>query len=196
MLSGGMRFRGLLRKSLPYLGVAAAVVFYVLVTFGGGLGYTHEHRPMPQLNARALASGTAVTDRSLIGKPAIINAWAPDCYPCTRELPVLDRLAERYEGRVSFLAISAWGSPEAATAFAQGKHIEHLTLLGGGETFLSELGVESVPTTFFIDAAGVIVGRQVGIRGEGFLRDQAEKLLAESVSPPAGQPRERLAQPR
>jgi thiol-disulfide isomerase/thioredoxin len=167
-----------LRKSLPYLGVAVGVVFYVAVSFGGGLGYSREHRTLPKLDARTLGTGAAVTDRTLVGKPAIINVWAPDCFPCTRELPGLDRLAQRYRGRVNVVALAAWGSPEAATALASAKHLTSIPFLTGGESFLKDLRVESVPTTFFVDASGQIVGRQIGIRGEGFFRDQAEKLLA------------------
>jgi cytochrome c biogenesis protein CcmG, thiol:disulfide interchange protein DsbE len=185
----GVRIPEPLRKSLPYLGVAVGVVFYVAVTFGGGLGYSSEHRALPKLEARTLGSGAVVTDTSLRGKPAIINVWAPDCFPCTRELPNLDRLAERYQGRVNVLALTAWGSPEAASALAASKHLTHMPLLTGGETFLQDLGVESVPTTFFVDASGQIVGRQVGIRSEGFFRAQAEKLLVGSgISPGAAPP--------
>jgi thiol-disulfide isomerase/thioredoxin len=173
-----MRVPEQLRRSLPYLGVAIGVVFYVAVSFGGGLGYSRESRPMPKLEAKTLGSGAAVTDGSLRGKPAIINVWAPSCFPCTREMPGLDRLAERYRGRVNVLALTAWGSPEEAQAVASAKHLASLPVLVGGESFLKELEVESVPTTFFVDADGRIVARQVGIRGEGFFRDQAELLLS------------------
>ena len=173
-----MRVPDSLRRSLPYLGVAVGVVFYVAVSFGGGLGYSRESRPLPRLEARTLANGTEVTDGSLRGKPAIINVWAPSCFPCTREMPGLDRLAERYRGKVTVLALTAWGTPEEAQAVASAKHLANLSVLMGGEAFLKELDVESVPTTFFVDAKGQIVARQVGIRGEGFFRDQAELLLS------------------
>jgi len=173
-----MRLPEPLRLSLPYLGVAVGVALYVAVSFGGGLGYSHEHRALPSLAARTIGTDVAVTDASLLGKPAIINVWAPDCFPCVRELPGLDHLDERYRGRVNVVALSAWGTPEAASALASSKHLSSIPLLVGGESFLRDLGVESVPTTFFVDAAGQIVARQVGIRSEGFFREQAEKLLA------------------
>jgi thiol-disulfide isomerase/thioredoxin len=166
------------RRSLPYVGVAVGVVFYVAVSFSGGLGYSHENRSLPKLEATTLGNGSAVTDGTLRGKPAIINVWAPSCLPCMREMPGLDRLAERYRGRVSVLALTAWGSPEEAQAVASSKHLANLPLLVGGESFLKELDVESVPTTFFVDSEGRILARQVGIRGEGFFREQAERLLS------------------
>jgi thiol-disulfide isomerase/thioredoxin len=166
-----------LRRSLPYLGVAVGVVFYVAVSFNGGLGYSRESRPLPALSAKTVGSGVEVTDETLRGKPAIINVWSPSCFPCTREMPSLDRLAERYRGKVSVLALTAWGSTEEVQAVTNQKHIESLPVLVGGESFLKELDIESVPTTLFVDATGRIVARQVGIRGEGFFRDQAERLL-------------------
>jgi thiol-disulfide isomerase/thioredoxin len=167
-----------LKKSLPWILALGAAAFYAVVLAGGGFGYRRELRPMPRLEASRLEGGQPVSEASFKGRPAILNVWAPSCAPCVHELPSLDKLAAEYQGRVGFFGLMSWGTPEEAKALARSDGLSHLALLAGGESFLNALGVESVPTTFFIRGDGTIVARQVGMRGEGFFREQAEKLLA------------------
>ena len=133
---------------------------------------------MPGLQAASLENGQPVSQASFQGQPTILNVWAPSCAPCVHELPSLDRLAAEYQGRVRFFGLMSWGTAEEAKAVARSDGLRHLSLLAGGESFLNALDVESVPTTFFIRGDGTIVARQVGMRGEGFFREQAEKLLS------------------
>jgi thiol-disulfide isomerase/thioredoxin len=167
-----------LKKLLPWLVTLGAAGFYAVVLAGGGFGYRHEVRAMPGLQASSLENGQPVSQASFQGQPAILNIWAPSCAPCVHELPSLDRLAAEYQGRVRFFGLMSWGTPEEAKAVVRSDGLSHLSLLAGGESFLNALDVESVPTTFFIRGDGTIVARQVGMRGEGFFREQAEKLLS------------------
>ena len=166
------------RRLLPWtltLGAAAAYAF-ILVT--GGVGYRVEHRPMPPLQAARLDTGEPVTSQTLRGHPVILNVWAPSCGPCRDELPGLDRIAAEYAGRVEVVGLMGWGTTEEGKAVLEGSDLRHMPLLAGGEAFLGALDVETVPTTFFIRPDGTLAGRQIGRRGEGFFRDQADKLLA------------------
>jgi thiol-disulfide isomerase/thioredoxin len=167
-----------LKKLLPWVLTLGAAAFYAVVLAGGGFGYRREVRPMPALAASSLETGQSVSEASLNGLPAILNVWAPSCLPCVHELPAIDKVAGEFQGRVRFYGLLSWGTPEEAAALVKKDNLTHLSFLGGGEKFLEALDVESVPTTFFIRADGTIVARQVGMRGEGFFRDQAEKLLA------------------
>jgi cytochrome c biogenesis protein CcmG, thiol:disulfide interchange protein DsbE len=168
----------LLKKSLPWALTLGAAALYAWGVANGGFGYRRETRPMPDLQAFGLDDGQGISGSSLRGQPAILNVWAPSCAPCRQELPSLDKLAADYAGRVRFLGLVAWGSPEEAQAVARSDGLSHLSLLSGGQGFLEALEVESVPTTFFIRSDGTIVARQVGLRGERFFRQQADELLA------------------
>ena len=44
--------------------------------------------------------------------PTVVDFWAPWCVPCRRIKPVLDQLAQEYDGRVNFQAINADEQPE------------------------------------------------------------------------------------
>jgi hypothetical protein len=94
------------------------------------------------------------------------------------ELPGLDELARKYQGRVTVMGLLAWGSPGQAASFAKAKELTHLPIALGTDRFVESLGIDAVPTTLFVDADGTIVGRLVGAAPEWLFRRQAEKLLA------------------
>ena len=44
--------------------------------------------------------------------PTVVDFWAPWCVPCVRTKPILDQLAEEFQGKVNFQAINADEHPE------------------------------------------------------------------------------------
>ena len=61
---------------------------------------------MPNVTVTRLDS-SAINLTALRGKPVVINWWHTACSPCIAEMPELNELVEKYEGRdVEFLAIA------------------------------------------------------------------------------------------
>ena len=61
---------------------------------------------MPNVTVTRLDS-SAIELTALRGKPVVINWWHTACSPCIAEMPELNELVEKYEGRdVEFLAIA------------------------------------------------------------------------------------------
>ena len=61
---------------------------------------------MPNVTVTRLDS-SAIDLMALRGKPVVINWWHTACSPCIAEMPELNELVEKYEGRdVEFLAIA------------------------------------------------------------------------------------------
>jgi thiol-disulfide isomerase/thioredoxin len=105
-------------------------------------------------------SGAAVTITPM-GKPMVVNFWFSTCEPCKREMPALTAAAAAYGTRVNFIGINPNDTEESASAFIEKYGIKYANYLDDGDQ-LSEAGVTTMPTTFFIDANGYIVKTHAG----------------------------------
>ena len=50
-------------------------------------------------------------------KPVLVDLWATRCKPCQMIAPILDELAEEYNGRINFVKIDVDQSPKTATKY-------------------------------------------------------------------------------
>lgn len=85
----------------------------------------------------------------------VVDCWAEWCGPCRRLAPIIDELAAKYEGVVTF-----------------GKYdVDE----GGGE-LLAEHGVRNIPTLLFFKD-GKFVDRSVGLVNTNVLSERIDALL-------------------
>jgi cytochrome c biogenesis protein CcmG/thiol:disulfide interchange protein DsbE len=132
-----------------------------------------------------LADGSRQTLSGLRGHPVVLNLWASWCPPCRAEMPALERVHRDFSDRglrVLALNVTRQDSEAAARAFAE-VHAPSLPIGFDRQGEVEALyQVRALPTTFFIDADGVI--RRVMVGGpvrESVLRAEAEALFAESA---------------
>jgi cytochrome c biogenesis protein CcmG/thiol:disulfide interchange protein DsbE len=117
------------------------------------------------------------------GDGVILNFWASWCPPCRAEMPALERVHNDLadEGiQVVALNVTRQDSESAAKAFAADLGLSLPIGLDRTGEIERLYQVRALPTTFFIDADGVI--RSVVIGGpmrEAVLRAEAEALLEE-----------------
>ncbi len=118
----------------------------------------------------------------------MINVWATYCNPCLREMPDLGELAGEYDtadfqliGIVS--DVQENGSEdklEKAVSLVEktGADYPHLLL---NESLYSALvvNVSGVPTTFFVDENGVVLGAVVGSYDKSVWKEIIDGLLEE-----------------
>ena len=95
----------------------------------------------------------------------VVDMWAPWCGPCRTLGPVIDRLADRYEGQVTFAKLDVDENPETA----------------------ARLRVQSIPTLLFF-SDGKLVDRTSGALPESLLVTKIQQLLHAPIAAPIAGP--------
>lgn len=113
----------------------------------------------------------------LKGKAVVLNFWGTFCPPCVEEMPALQRQYEKWnESGVVVLGINLNESRATVNNFVKNNKITFPILLDN-DTTRKAYKVRNYPTTFFIDANGVIKNIFVGGMQESFIQSQIQKLL-------------------
>jgi thioredoxin 1 len=84
----------------------------------------------------------------------VVDIWAPWCGPCRMVSPIVDRLSEKYKGKVAFGKMNSDDNGEKAGA----------------------LGIMSIPTLLFYKE-GKLVDRIVGAYPEEVIDEHIRRLL-------------------
>jgi len=126
-------------------------------------------RAAPGFSLAAL-QGQPVTLASLRGAPAVINFWATWCEECRAELPVLQGFAAGGRSGAALVGVDVDEPAGVVGPFAQQQAMTWPVLLDAGSEVTSAYGVHWLPTTFFVDAAGVIRRIYTGPLTPGQLR--------------------------
>lgn len=100
--------------------------------------------------------GDTIRLNELRGTPVVLNFWATWCAPCRRELPALQAAAERYAGRVLILGIDQGEPPETVLPYVEEMALTFPIPMDREMEVAMRYDVRGLPTTFFVDAEGVI----------------------------------------
>lgn len=136
------------------------------------------------LPAVALAdpAGKVLNTGALSGTPVLINLWATWCAPCVEEMPLLDKLATDYQGKLRVVVASQdlQGAEKVVPFFDKSK-FAHLEPWLDRENLLSTAfgGDGVLPTTVLYDASGQEVARVVG--GFDWQSPEAKALVDEAT---------------
>ena len=89
-------------------------------------------------------------------RPCVVDCYATWCGPCKMVAPILEKLAQEYDGKVDFYKVDTDKEQKLA----------------------SILKIQYLPTVFFAKN-GAQPDKSVGAKDEAFFREQINKLLGE-----------------
>jgi thiol-disulfide isomerase/thioredoxin len=132
-------------------------------------------------------NANAVRFSDLEGQAVVLNFWATWCPPCRREMPLLDEFHKEYAARgLSVVGIDVGEDPNVVRRFVQSMGVEYpiwvdatneRTEFDSTQGIHQRFGGVGLPTTVFIDPAGIVRDRHLGELNRALLQKQAEDLL-------------------
>ena len=134
--------------------------------------------PAPDFTLTTL-DGAEIRLADLRGKPVVLNFWATWCPPCRREMPALEVIWQQHNrGDVMVLGVDQGESPAVVSEYVrQNVGVTFPLPLDRRQDVGDLYLVRSLPTTFFIDRAGIIREIRVGGPMElDFLNEQVRAL--------------------
>jgi thiol-disulfide isomerase/thioredoxin len=119
---------------------------------------------LPAIELACLGGGPNVEVAGLVGTPYVVNFWASDCAPCKDEGPYLQEVYEAADGELGMLGVNFLDPGGDAGALAGAREFGmRFPIVFDPEGVLGEtFRVPGLPTTFFVDADGAIVGVHPG----------------------------------
>lgn len=168
-----------MRYLIPVVVLVALVVLFAV-------GLQHDPRevpspligkPAPTFNLKLLGDGAPYATADLKGRPLLVNFFASWCEGCQVEHPVLLKLAKEFN--VEIIGMDYKDKPEDVSSWLarHGSPYRRVVMDEEGTAGL-DWGVYGVPETFVLNAAGVIVYKQIGPMTEDVWREKIAPLMA------------------
>lgn len=165
-------------RKLALIFIGLAILLYggqaMLAAFGPPKGGAFEEKIRPLRRAMEapetrllIATGGETTLSNWRGNVAVVTLWATWCPVCMEEMPQLQSLAARYEGRgLSVLTVSIDQAPseELVLTHLRTRGYDLLPpLLDPDQELAAVIGLRGTPTTLIVDKFGQVVAALEGI---------------------------------
>ncbi len=129
------------------------------------------------------ADGNAVSLSDFIGKPTVINFWASWCGPCQMEMPDFDEKYQELGEEVNFFMVNMTDGSretiETAKKFIEDTGYSFPVYYDTDMDAAMTYGVNSLPSTYFIDAEGHAIARGQGAIDAETLQYGIDMILGE-----------------
>ena len=165
---------------LLQLGLALTVVGLCLSACNSGAPSVQLNtgQPAPPFQTFALDGTPVHFPATFAGKPLVIRFWADWCQYCEGEMKAIELVYQRHRDQgIQVLAINTGQDKPAVAAFIKKIGITYPALLDEQSKIARAYGVVGLPTTYFIDAQGIVRGKVVGEADEATFERQMVELL-------------------
>ncbi|MDT8405912.1 MAG: TlpA disulfide reductase family protein [Methylococcales bacterium] len=134
-----------------------------------------EAQAAPDCKLRSLSGDQALSLNSLQGQVVYVDFWASWCPPCLKSFPFMNDLQQRYRDQgLTVVAVNLDENLSDAQAFVEKQPAAFPVWVDQDQSCAQAFKVKAMPSTYLIDASGVI--RHVHA---GFRLDEAETLQAQ-----------------
>jgi cytochrome c biogenesis protein CcmG, thiol:disulfide interchange protein DsbE len=146
-------------------------------------------KPAPEIDLEGL-EGERVRLSDYRGRPVIVNFWATWCTPCREEFPVLAEAREQHAAEgLEILGVVHEDTVDGARAFVADLGAEWPMPFDADREAWDAYGGVGVPTTYYVDAEGVIRAVSFGpLTEDGLAQQLATILPAATTSPSSDSP--------
>ena len=96
------------------------------------------------------------------GEPMVLNLWGSWCGPCREELPLMQQFADASAGQVRVVGVISKDGRPQAESFAADAGVTFPSAFDGDGELMTDLGLNGLPYTYFVDADGGLAYTQVG----------------------------------
>ncbi len=120
--------------------------------------------PAPDFTLKKIDGGELQLS-SLRGKAVIVDFWDTWCPPCRKAMPHLQALSETYSDDLVVVGVALGRKGEAAVKAYTKDHglTFEMVMFNNDQKLIDSFGgIQSIPTTFLIDADGIIREKWVG----------------------------------
>lgn len=118
-----------------------------------------------------LLDGGTMSLGDLRGRPVVVNFFASWCVPCVEEMPTFEAVHQDLRDDVAFVGIALQESADASRGIVEETGVTYTIGRDPSGELFEHFGGVNMPSTFVLDAEGVVVGASMGALDEGALRD-------------------------
>ena len=132
------------------------MLLLVMMCFVSPVFSLEPDQPVPDFTLKSM-EGDNFRLEELRGQVVLINFWASWCGPCRQEMPILQKIHQRYEPLgFTVLGVNVDEVPEKARKIAARLTLDFPLLLDSDQAVSGNYNVNAMPFTVLVDRDGIV----------------------------------------
>ena len=111
-------------------------------------------------------NGSPLQLSQYLGYPVVVNFWGTWCPPCVQEMPLLEEVYSQKQHDLVILGVNQQDSLADVQRFVSDFNISFPILIDVDSLVADQYLVRGFPTTFFVDADGMLRAQHIGAMDE------------------------------